>query len=932
MNLNAKCNFIIMKNRLLLFCTLISFSFAGSKAQGWEAEMEYLGAKAPGGFSYQWKNYNNEQLGSRTFTMNFSGVRELKHAPEAGAHPRIYFNSEDTAEIRQRLYNTRNGIELRRKRHAFTNLLHMGYVPGTPGGTFNRNASYARSALSGKEYINNTGYWDFKTIYYRFVAGDTTGYAGVRSKLPAFASVLSMEAFECLLNKNNTDPDTKLSYAIRAQMLSKVLVTLARAACLNGLSPVNYDRTGGMPYAIAYDLNHWAMNAGQRDTVRSAITLMIPDKPRYGSDTEPYATTSNWAGLNSFEIICNLAIEGEPGYRSSFTREWMKAFHKFISYGFYPSGCGWEGMGKNYMMTAQMIAFARRGYSLLGHPYVRAFGNNYLPALAQPFGYAFTGEDTWGGSGSDTRLGKYKFSLFDAVGQKYAYPNDVAVDFMWRNFAGNIVNNQEIPDYCGFMEPSTQAYHDQFAVLGAFVSDWAETDFATHAQTALQKLDFVEPDRGQVIMRSDWNPEALQTIFYVRQNLGGHTYADRNDFTLSSHGRIWALKRYAGNGVDVTDAQSCILVNNLGIKITNQEGNKARQPARLHDFQSASAFSSATGDATYAYSWEWKWSAQPAGNDHPDIGKKDPGKEAWTKVTETLNSFRAEPQQEPFYNTPFYEFSAWNSPAGYREVMIKRPFNPMEKVYRTIALFRGKHPFVIIADDVKKNATVNNFKWVMQLPSDVSAETIIDRGTGMYDILLKETPGDRRLLVRVLGQQDYASGTPPARIENHSYIAGDGKTYSVYRLVCESNSVEPDFKIMLFPHKTGEQLPETSWDASKQQLAVLWPDQSSNIGFSVVNGMTRIAELSTSTTPTATSEKGMRLYPNPATNQVRIENTYQAEITVYDFSGNLVLKQKSENQDTLLNTGSLSAGKYIVRLTGNHISDKSILIIHPKNQ
>ncbi len=376
MNVNAKCNFIIMKNRLLLFCTLISFSFAGSMAQGWEAEMEYLGAKAPGGFSYQWKNYNNEQLGNRTFQMNYLGARELKHAPEAGVHPRIYFNPEDTAEIRQRLYNTRNGIEVRRKRHTFTTLLYLGYSTTTTGGTFNRNASYARSALSGKEYINNT---------------------------------------------------------------------------------------------------------------------------------------------------------------------------------------------------------------------------------------------------------------------------------------------------------------------------------------------------------------------------------------------------------------------------------------------------------------------------------------------------------------------------GYREVMIKRPFNPMEKVYRTIALCRGKHPFVIIADDVKKNNAVNNFKWVMQLPSDVSAEAIIDLGNGMYDILLKEIPGDRRLLVRVLVQQDYASGTPPARIENHSFTAGDGKTYSLYRLVCESNSVEPDFKVMLFPLTAGEQLPETTWDASKQQLAVLWPDQSSNIGFSIVDGMTRIAELRTSAPLNATSEKNLRIYPNPATNQVRIENTYNAEIAVTTY-------------------------------------------------
>ena len=533
---------------LILTITFSFQSFNSLHAQAWEADVTKIGQSQAGGFDYQWKNFTSAEVGTRTWTFDYSGTRVIKHAPAAGIHPRIFFNPEDTSEIRIRLTTTVNGKELNRKRHAFTTLLHLGYT----GGTYSSSAAYAKNSL-GQTYIGNVGYWDYKAIYNTFAAGDTSGYTMIKLKsggsTGAFANMLSMEAFECLIYKNNYDSETKLTYQARAAKLAKAMTAFAFAATCNGLSGPNYTKVGGMAFPIAYDLNYWAMTSGQRDTIRKAIALMVPDAPRYGSSNEPYATTSNWTALNSFEIIPNLAIEGETGYKPTLTHDWMKVFYKFVSYGFYNSGCGWEGLGKNYMNTGYQIALARRGYSMLGHPHMKAFGNNYLPALSQPFGYSFTGDDALGGSGTNVQLGKYKFSVIDAVGLKWAYPTDVAVDFMWRNYVGNIVNNQEVADYsAGALDPCTTSYHDYFAVLQAYATDFATTDFATQAQAALKNLDFVESDRGQVIMRSDWSTNALQTIFNVRQNLGGHTNADRNSFTLSSHGRIWVPLRNSAGG------------------------------------------------------------------------------------------------------------------------------------------------------------------------------------------------------------------------------------------------------------------------------------------------------------------------------------------------------------------------------------------------
>jgi len=900
-----------VKSLFLLMFLTIGFNTAYS--QSWEADVSKIGQSQAGGFDYQWKNFTSAETGTRTWNFDYSGVRTLKHAPAAGVHPRIFFNPEDTTEIRIRLNTTTNGIELNRKRHAFTTLLHLGYS----NGTYNRNAAYAKNSL-GQAYVANTGYWDLKPIYDTFAAGDTSGYTLVKLKnggaTGPFANMLSMEAFECLIYKNNYDPDTRLTYQVRAEKLARALTTFAFAASCNGLSSANYTKAGGMALAIAYDLNYWAMTSGQRDTVRKAIAMMIPDLPRYGSQNAPYATTSNWTTLNFFEIIPNLAIEGESGYKPALTHDWAKVLYKFISYGFYQSGCGWEGLGKNYMNTGYQIAMARRGYSLLGHPHLRAFGNSYLPALTQPFGYSFTGDDALGGSGTNVQTGKYKFSVIDAVGLKWAFPNDDAVDFMWRNYAGNIVNGQEVADYAGgTLDPCTTSYHDYYAVLQAYISDFSTVDFATQAQSALKSPDFFETDRGQVIMRSGFDTNALQTIFNVRQNLGGHTNADRNSFTLSSHGRIWVPLRNSVGGAyyDVPEAHSCIFVDEQAMKITNLEGNKLRQPGKLLDWSSSSNFSQATGDASYAYSWEWSWSAQAPGKDNPLLGKTDAGKQPWTKVTETLNDFRVNPSSEDFYNIAFYDFAPWNSPAGYRETIIKRPYNPMEKVYRSVSMVRAKHPYLLIVDDVKKDAQTHNYKWTIQLASDIVVESSADKGNGIYDVVLKENTGNRRLLVRMLYQSDYQNGLPPAAIDTTWYITGDGKSYKAYRLVCQSKAVSPDFKVMLWPFLTGEQLPATSWNTDKSKLTVSWNDEQTNLGFGQSSGLTKVTLLSTGFKP-AIKNQQLSVSPNPAKGNVLVKDVENSTLSVYDLSGKEVIRKQCTENEEIINVSELADAYYLV--------------------
>ena len=827
----------MIKITLVMFTiTLLTTCFV--TAQTWDGDNTKIGKQQTGGFDYNWSKFAAGAFGDRKVNFDYSGARSILHAPAIGMHPRIYFNAEEIPDIANRLNNTNNGKEVAKKMRAFNILLHKGKT------SFNTKADY-NAAQAGLVYVVNPGNSDCSEGYQKLLKSDTTNYNNfLTGRANKWTSALCMEAFECLIKKGQkTDNEIGISYEQRAKDLATVITTIAKTAMERGTINAAKGSGGvasavGIGLATAYDFNYWAMTNEQRNIVRKAIAACVPNKPaNFANDHEPYATAGNWVTLDCFEPITNFAIEGEEGYKPELTKVWMRLLYNFVTYGWYNTGCPWEGIGKNYLMIGQQIAFAKRGFSLLGHPNLKAYGSNYLPTLVQPFGFAFMSEDTWGGFGADPKLGKYRFHAIDAIGYKYAYPNDPGIDFVWRNFTGNNIDGKEVLDYSKNFEPGTHNYFDIMGILGAYVDDSKPGDWSEQNKVALKnKLDFFEENRGQAILRSDFTPNALMANFYVRQNFGGHTYADRNDVAFSALGRIWFTKRYGGSGLDETDAQSCILVDGKGMGITKKEGNKCRVPAKMERWNATNNLSQATGDATYAYSWEYNWDNLPATADNKLLGKN-----GWVKETKTLNDFRANPVNEAYYNIPFYDFAIWgNGAKGNLERMVKRPYNPMEKVFRTIAMAKGKHPFLMIIDDIKKDASTHKYEWVAQLPEDIELDKIVpsnNKNEQCFDVILKEKNGGRKLLVRVLDQSDYVkANTPDVKVEQHTYFASNDKNNTVYRLAITSNSVSPDFKILVFPFSGKDELPITKWNGNKTKLTVDFKDEQKT--FSLITNNT----------------------------------------------------------------------------------------------
>jgi hypothetical protein len=365
-----------------------------------------------------------------------------------------------------------------------------------------------------------------------------------------------------------------------------------------------------------------------------------------------------------------------------------------------------------------------------------------------------------------------------------------------------------------------------------------------------------------MITRSDNATTAMGMQFFCRQNFGGHTHGDRNNFNLSGLGRTWGVYRTADGYNDSygstqeTKYKSCIMIdvdgttgNGYGIPLTYQDGRKSRQPGKVVDFFDGDKATFAAGNATYAYSWEWYW--VPAAADAPDDSRLSQG---WTKATETLNNFRPlDPGTEFYWDLPFYDFAYWNDQYPYNERIIKKQSGrPMSYVYRSAGIVRssgsgGARPYALIVDDAKVAiGNLHNFWWQMQLPeystptaSDKSGgtpvltieSTTINRFPTGYrcDIILKEPTSSsttRRLLVRVI-QNNGWTGTPAFIFNRIS--AGDDTFKTVWpTLVVESaNCTDPKTKILLYPHYSGEALPTTDWDGSN--LTVKFGTQPNNM-------------------------------------------------------------------------------------------------------
>lgn len=803
--------------------------------------------------------FGPEVTGQRSITYDNAGVRGVSPPPAHGIHPRVYFNAEDLPAIRSRLANTAVGQESMKMIRLYTDFLRNGRSIA-----WDSKPSSFKLMPDGSNRIGNAGLYDRSLVYNQLVAGTTTKLsemitANDGTGLYTLAGEMSLEGFECLVDEGQP------GIATRAQNLAAALNTWAVYALAlpdfpetggawGSVSFNNQHQIGGHLNALTYDMVFNAMSPTQRTNVRNVLAKLMSAyraSEYTGVGCAPEAVATNWVAINSFKLITACALEGEivsadHGFSSADLDGWfsraMGAHHKFITYGWFASGAGLEGQGKNYLFGAHMIPYARRGYDFFSHPHTRAYGRRWMPAVTQPFGYSFTAYDLLGGSGPDPEKGRLFLNSLDYIAMKWMYPDDDEVDFTWRNFVLTAYkdpggNPQTFVDLRDTKFSLRSVYQNQLLPAAIFASDISSTStWQAQNATARPSLDFLDAEGGTLVSRSGHDADATSLLFHVRQDFGGHTCADRNSFTLSALGRMFVNYNSGSTSSGLQDAKfhSIVEVDGLSMATTPKEGVKCRIPAKLAAWSPGGGDASfATGDATYAYSNEWDWNPYTTS---PVL------RSGFAFDNNTHNTFRRSGNKIPeaFGNTPFVGFPHWVNPGQFEGIQ-SRPFNPMRQVYRTIGLVRGQKPYVLVIDDMRKDDATHTYKWFASIPEDLTIVTGASLPAGadpLTDVVLEEpvATGNRRLLVRILnangtpvsGMAPSVQGTSLAYTET---VNSPNTTEDWKRLVIErSGTVAPDFRVLLFPFRNGDVLPVTGF--SGDSLTVNLGSQSDIFAFS----------------------------------------------------------------------------------------------------
>ncbi len=182
-------------------------------------------------------------------------------------------------------------------------------------------------------------------------------------------------------------------------------------------------------------------------------------------------------------------------------------------------------------------------------------------------------------------------------------------------------------------------------------------------------------------------------------------------------------------------------------------------------------------------------------------------------------------------------------------------------------MVRGSHPYALVIDDIRKDDAAHDYLWYLPLEHDIQIVKRETNSKGGLDLLLTgndpsqtNAPGVSRsskpplpalrdtnspvpagqpmLLVRFLEIQNDPKVIPateakePMILEDEPPVQPKGHYLQrVRRLAVPAHTVEPQFKVLLYPYRQGDPLPKTVWDGTNA-VSVSWPEQNDKVSFS----------------------------------------------------------------------------------------------------
>lgn len=608
----------------------------------------------------------------------------------------------------------------------------------------------------------------------------------------------------------------------------------------------------GFQYDYAYP---WLTDA-ERAIVRRVISKMTYGKYVSQMEMPGQFNINNHMALASQFICLVAAIEGEEGYDPRIMPLMIQSLDEHLSYNISKAGVMFEsvkGSTPSYsIITAarreprllrhdrlyRVVETAMRGATYLNNDY--AVRDRFRPKLIQP-------EEDYAGQWQTFGGG----SMGNVFMVKYFYPNDPAIDLVYKSELKKM--NLDVMH----RRPELSAEHLAMRAAGSadicllFTTDgftkgdgsidWYGDNEIPEALQDKPKT-WVDPDRGFVITRDKWAPDSMVVYTESRSDAyyGGHETGDFGEFSITHDGFPWVVEPAA-----YADPifHNMMLVDGLGCGYPSAAGKLAT----VSDFD---AGTTVVSDISEGY----KWQLVHGGYDlsHPMYTQTDMFNfNKW--LVWTLDRTTELPTQERI--RAFYEgyahkdYGSWHG--ENRGVVRYKKWNPMDYYFRTLHVARGEHPYVLIFDDAKKDDQPHPYEWGMMLHKDAKLVSINNAaknrhewlnapasqiGTDMIFTMSKEErapqAGDPMLLVRVLWRNSNVPFPTPnfqKLFIPSNYTAGGRVTVPAY-------AVDPEFRVLVYPHRQGEALPLTRWNEDRSRLFVTFDGQADEYDLTYTDG------------------------------------------------------------------------------------------------
>lgn len=721
------------------------------------------------------------------FTEDFAAER-FPSPPKPGAHPRVFVNHDELPAIQERVQNTVAGRINFQVIVDYTDRLRK---PDSGASLFARELM--DGSLSQEEFEKTAdgqkrelGLYLMYDAYRTWVEQDEPTGRQVAAKLAAYSSYVLQSLID---NPPGQSKDIHPALLEHGNPGGVEFTTRDWQHDIQG-------RVQHMNLGLAYDFGYNYMTPAQRETTRKMIATATHD----GNHTGMALYTKNAHNWHVFHVhlgILALTIEGEEGYDERVTYWTIENLKTYFTYGLYESGTPNERTGKGTISPAFLVPYQKRGHNMLTMPNVYQSGAGFIQNMMEPWGTTMM-YGAWGGSGIP-----FQRWLKNTIFLKYAYPDDPAIDFLWRRSVGE--------DYEGLKEvtkvSSHYASYEDLLLQSLFLTDY-KSDRATWQEdyASLDKpLTFFCPQRAMMVSRSDHTDQALQLFLHSQQFYSAHPRFARGNIQFNGLGRPWTYyTRVADAGGplgSVNNAQHYAVV-------TIDDVPTGYEPCPITRFESNELASFATADVGIGFSW----------------GGSNKDDESGVKFLRYKRKYKEwMPLYEPSFDFPGYEqtgdnMAGWKV-AGEFSRSTWSPRFPVERAFRTAGLVRGKHAYGLVIDDFQVDGEPHYYKWHFPVQPDLYIQS-----QAKDSIILAEKSGDRRLLIRLIDLKG-GDGTEAYYETGAGYGWSDRifERWHENRLIIPSFSVAPDYKILLFPHREGDELPLTRLEGDTMTIA--WSDQ-----------------------------------------------------------------------------------------------------------